>query len=97
MQVTKSKAMFVPVYAYSSKTREYRFHPHFYISALDDPKERSRAQPGSSLVMQGLKFAVSTGLDQPSSAIAAQSAFTEQRVLETRRWGFLLSHIGTGN
>jgi hypothetical protein len=77
--------MFVPVYAYSSNLREYKFHPHFYISSLDDPKDSPRTQGRSSLVMQGLQFAISTGIDQPLHAIAAQSAFTEQRVLGDRR------------
>lgn len=74
--------MFVPVYAYSYELREYQNQPHFYISSLNDPKDGMRTQGRSSLVTQGLKFAVSTG---PSNAIAAQSAFTEQRVLGDRR------------
>lgn len=77
--------MFVPVYAYSYELREYQNQPHFYISSLDDPQHGPRTQAGFSLVMQGLKFAVSSGAAQASTIIAAQSAFTEQRVLGNRR------------
>jgi hypothetical protein len=82
--------MFVPVYAFNLQLHEFVSHLHFYLTTIQSPvtanNETSRVSKTQSLIHRGLVFAVSPDeRREPADAIAAQSAFTMQRVVEGRR------------
>lgn len=82
--------MFVPVYAFNLKLHEFVSYLHFYVSAIQSPaitvSEANPAPEAQSLIHRGLVFAVSPDeRHEPADAIAAQSAFTMQQVVENRR------------